>query len=295
VEEKFMSFVTAQSPALMAAATRLQGLGSSMAAQNAAAAAPTTSIAPAAADEVSALQAMQFSSYGTWYQQVSAQAAAIHQMLVNTLGSSASSYGETESANQAATGSTSLSGLLSALSGGSSAATGGAQTGGLSSNLGATIGTPFNWAQNFGAASSDMLDLAQGQFIPSSGGSSAAGAFDLNGLSGGLPAEGATPVAPVGATGLGAMPVSAGVGQASSIGRLSVPPTWAAGGDVGAVNPTPAPLPSAGWSSPAPQGATVTTLPAGMPSVASAGRGGFGIGAPRYGAKPTVMPQPTVV
>jgi len=288
-----MSFVTAQSPALMAAATRLQGLGSSMAAQNSAAAAPTTTIAPAAADEVSALQAMQFSAYGTWYQQVSAQATAIHQMLVNTLGSSAGSYGETESANQAATGSTSLSGLLSALSGGgSSAATGSAQTSGLSSNFGASIGTPFNWAQNFGAASSDMLDLAQGQFIPSSGSSSAAGAFGLTGDIGATPAA-ATP-APVATTGLGTMPVSAGLGQATSIGKLSVPPTWAPG-DVGGVSSTPAPLPSAGWTSPAPQGASVATLPAGMPSVASAGRGGYGIGAPRYGVKPTVMPKPTVV
>jgi hypothetical protein len=288
-----MSFVTAQAPALMAAATRLQGLGSSMAAQNAAAATPTTSVAPAAADEVSALQAMQFSAYGTWYQQVSAQAAAIHQMLVNTLGSSAGSYGETESANQAATGSTSLSGLLSALSGGgSSAATGPAQSSGLSSNFGASIGTPFNWAQNFGAASSDMLDLAQGQFIPSSGSSAAAGAFGLTGDIGTTPAAAAP--APVATTGLGAMPVSAGLGQATSIGKLSVPPTWAAG-DVGAVSSAPAPLPSAGWASPAPQGASVTTLPAGMPSVASAGRGGYGMGAPRYGLKPAVMPKPTVV
>jgi hypothetical protein len=282
-----MSFVTAQSPALMAAATRLQGLGSSMAAQNAAATAPTTSIAPAAADEVSALQAMQFSSYGTWYQQVSAQANAIHQMLVNTLGSSGGSYGETESANQAATGSTSLSGLLSALSGGGSST---AQSSGLSSNLGASIGTPFNWAQNFGAASSDMLDLAQGQFIPSS--SSAAPASAL-GLTGDIGAATAAP-APVATSGLGAMPVSAGLGQASSIGKLSVPPTWAAG-DVAPVSSSPAPLPSAGWTSPAPQGGSITTLPAGMPSVASAGRGGYGIGAPRYGAKPTVMPKPTVV
>jgi hypothetical protein len=292
MEEKFMSFVTAQSPALMAAATRLEGLGSSMAAQNAAAVAPTTTIAPAAADEVSALQAMQFSSYGTWYQQVSAQATAIHQMLVNTLGSSAGSYGETESANQAATGSTSLSGLLSALSGGGSSATGTAQTSGLSSNLGASIGTPFNWAQNFGAASSDMMDLAQGQFIPSSGSSSAAGAFGLTGDIGTTPAAAAP--APLATTGLGAMPVSAGLGQASSIGKLSVPPTWAAG-DVGAVSSAPAPLPSAGWTSPAPQGGSITTLPAGMPSVASAGRGGYGIGAPRYGVKPTVMPRPTGV
>jgi len=287
-----MSFVTAQSPALMAAATRLQQLGTSMAAQNAAAATPTTTVAPAAADEVSAMQAMQFSAYGTWYQQVSAQAAAVHQMLVNTLGSSAGSYGETESANQAATGSTSLSGLLNVLGGGgSSAATGPAQTSGLSSNFGASIGTPFNWAQNFGAASSDMLDLAQGQFIPSSGSSSTA-ALGLTGVIGTPPAAAAP--APVAATGLSETPLSVGLGQASSIGKLSVPPSWAAG-DVGAVSSTPAPLPSAGWTSPAPQGASVTTLPAGMPSVASSGRSGFGIGAPRYGAKPTVMPKPTVV
>lgn len=284
-----MSFVTAQSPALMAAATRLQQLGTSMAAQNAAAATPTTAVAPAAADEVSAMQAMQFSAYGTWYQQVSAQATAIHQMLVNTLGSSAGSYGETESANQAATGSTSLSGLLNALSGGgASAATGDS---GLSSNLGASIGTPFNWAQNFGAASSDMLDLAQGQFIPSSGSSSTAAL----GLTGDLsaPPPAAAP-APVAAAGVSAMPVSAGLGQAASIGRLSVPPSWAVG-DVGAVTSTPATVPAAGWTSAAPHGAPVTTLPAGMPSVASAGRGGYGIGAPRYGLKPTVMPKPTVV
>jgi hypothetical protein len=287
-----VSYVTAQSPALMAAASRLQALGSSMTAQNEAAAAPTTGVAPAAADEVSAMQAMQFSTYGAWYQQVSAKAAAIHQMLVNTLGSSGGSYGETESANQAATGSTSLSGLLNALSGGSSAANGPAQTGGLSSNLGATIGTPFNWAQNFGAASSDMLDLCQGQFIPSSG-SSTAGALGLTGTTAGLPAA-APPAALVGTGGLGAVPVSTGVGQASSIGKLTVPPTWAAA-DVGAVSSTQAPLPSSGWITAGPHGATVTTLPAGVPSVASTGRGGYGIGAPRYGAKPTVMPKPTAV
>jgi hypothetical protein len=36
-------------------------------------------------------------------------------------------------------------------------------------------------------------------------------------------------------------------------------------------------------------------MPAGVPSVASTGRGGLGLGTPRYGAKPTVMPKPTVV
>src|ERR1700743_575193 len=134
-----MSFVTAQSPALMAAASRLQVLGSSMAAQNAAAATPTSDVAPAAADAVSAMQAMQFSAYGTWYQQVSRQAEAIHQMLVNTLGANAGSDGATESTTQAGTASTSLTALLNSLTGGvSSAATGDS---GPSSNAGAAIGT----------------------------------------------------------------------------------------------------------------------------------------------------------
>jgi hypothetical protein len=284
-----MSYVTAQSPALIAAASGLQHLGSAMAAQNAAAASPTTAVAPAAADEISTLQAMQFSAYGTWYQQVSAQAATIHQMVVNMLGSSAGSYGETESANQAATGSTSLSGLLNALSGGTSASTGPAQTGGLSSNFGASIGTPFNWAQNFSAASSDMLDLAQGQFLPQSSSSAPADVAPT-----GLPAAAATSIAPVGTAGLGAMPVTTGAGGASTIGKLSVPPAWAAA-NAGAVSAVPSSLPAAGWTSAAPHGAPVTTLPAGMPSVASSGRGGLGLGAPRYGAKLTVMPKPSVV
>ena len=85
--------------------------------------------------------------------------------------------------------------------------------------------------------------------------------------------------------------------QASSLGRLSVPPSWAAAG-VPAANAAPATLAGAGWTGPAPHTPPVTTMPAGVPSVASAGRSGSGFsgfGAPRYGVKPTVMPKPTVV
>src|SRR5277367_5855454 len=164
-----MSFVTTQPEALTAAATTLQTLGTSMAAQNTAAAAPTTGIAPAAADPVSALQAAQFSAYGTWYQQVSAQATAIHQMLVNTMGTSAGSYGDTEAANQTATGSTSLSGLLGGLTGSgtsSSALSAATAVPAQSSSTGATIAIPFTWFQNVGAAASDFIALGQGQFLP---------------------------------------------------------------------------------------------------------------------------------
>jgi len=76
--------------------------GAAMAAGNAAAAAPTTGVIPAAADEVSALTAAQFAAHAELYQAVSAQAAAIHEMFVNTLGLSAGSYATTEAANAAA-------------------------------------------------------------------------------------------------------------------------------------------------------------------------------------------------
>ena len=97
-----MSFVTTQPEALTAAAGILRGLGSGIAAGNMAAAAPTTGVVPAAADEVSALTAAQFAAHAQMYQAVSAQAAAIHEMFVNTLGISAGSYAATEAANAAA-------------------------------------------------------------------------------------------------------------------------------------------------------------------------------------------------
>lgn len=99
-----MSFVTAQPEALATAASNLSALGSVVSAQNAAAAAPTTGVIPAAADEVSLLVAAQFAAHATMYQQVSAQAAAIHEMFVATLNGSAGSYAATEAANAAAAG-----------------------------------------------------------------------------------------------------------------------------------------------------------------------------------------------
>jgi hypothetical protein len=294
-----MSFVITHPAALTAAASTLQTLGHSMAAQNAAAAAPVTGVVPAAADHVSALQATQFAAYGAWYQQVSAHATAMHEMLVNTLGTSASSYGETEADNQAVASTASLSGVLGGLSASDPSSTGldgvlnsasqvPADPPGLPSGAGASIGTPLLWAHNIGSAASAFTALGQGQFVPSaSGPSTALGLTDA--FSAGPP-SGA--VGPAGSAGFGGAPVLASVGQASSIGGLSVPPSWAGSG-VPAVSTTPAALGSAGWTSGAPQTAPVTTVPAGMPSVASAGRAGVGFGAPRYGVKPIVMPKPT--
>ncbi|MDP7705786.1 MULTISPECIES: PE family protein [unclassified Mycobacterium] len=97
-----MSFVTTQPEALAASASTLQGVGSAVGTASTAAAVPTTAIVPAAADEVSALTAVQFAAHGQLYQAVSAQAAAIHEMFVEALSTSSSSYAATEAANAAA-------------------------------------------------------------------------------------------------------------------------------------------------------------------------------------------------
>lgn len=289
-----MSFVTTQPEELTAAAGKLQGIGSTMAAENAAAATATTDVVPAAADEVSALQATQFAAYGSWYQQVSAQAQAIHEAFVNTLVNSAGSYGATEAANASTAGSpaSGISGLLGALTGSSSSSpslsdilgdTGPLGLSGSMANIG-NIGFG-NWA----AGSSDLLGLAGGALYDPPV-EAAAEAGGLAGLDGAVLAGAVGPAA--GSAGFGGAPVLAGMSQASSIGGLSVPPTWAA---EAAPAVSPGTATTAGWTTAAPHTTPVTTVPAGMPAMASAGRGGVGFGVPRYGVKPTVMPKPAVV
>jgi len=99
-----MSFVSTQPESLAAAASNLAGIGSAMTAGTTAAAGPTTGVLPAAADEVSALTAAQFAAHAQMYQAVAAQAAAIHEQFVSTLGVSSASYATTEAANAAAAG-----------------------------------------------------------------------------------------------------------------------------------------------------------------------------------------------
>lgn len=83
--------------------------------------------------------------------------------------------------------------------------------------------------------------------------------------------------------------VTGGVGQASLVGSLSVPPSWAAttpaSAAAGALQP-------AGWAA-APESSTMAAVPGGVPPGAMGNRG-FGMGAPRYGFKPTVMGRPVV-
>ena len=94
-----MSFVITHPEALATATSHLNAIGSVLAAQNVAAATATTELPPAAADEVSALTATQFSAHAAIYQAVSAEAMAVHEMFTAILGASAGSYAATEAAN----------------------------------------------------------------------------------------------------------------------------------------------------------------------------------------------------
>lgn len=94
-----MSFVIASPGALLAAATDLAAIRSTIRAANAAAAVPTTGALAPAADEVSAGIAALFGAQAQSYQAVSAQAAAFHDRFVQLLNAGGGSYASAEIAN----------------------------------------------------------------------------------------------------------------------------------------------------------------------------------------------------
>jgi PE family/PPE-SVP subfamily C-terminal region len=308
-----MSFVTTAPAAIAAAATSLEGVGTSFATESSAAAGSTTAISPAAADEVSVLQSGVFSSYGQLYQTVSAQAQAIHQQFVNALQQSSGSYQDTESANQAATAAQAASSGTSAaakpaavgpITSFISSITGFLTTGPLSSvvnNNAFSVG--FDEVGNFTSGYSDLIGMGGGGLLTALAGPSTASA-DLGGLGSSLVGD-VGPAAAVGGVGgvggasaMGAAPVLASAGAGSSIGPMSVPPSWAGGAGAGLpATSAPVTLASQSWTTPAPTTGGMGPGIAGMPAVANGGRGGSSFGAPRYGVKPKVMPpipKPTI-
>ena len=96
-----MSIVIAAPELINTAATDLANIGSNLSAAHAAAAAPTTGVIPAAADEVSAGIAHLFSQYAGGYQTLAGQAAAFQEQFVQQLTASARSYAASEAANAA--------------------------------------------------------------------------------------------------------------------------------------------------------------------------------------------------
>jgi hypothetical protein len=307
-----MAYVNTTPAAIAAAATQLEGIGNSFSAESAAAAAPTTALAPAGSDAVSALKAGVFSTYGQLYQTVSAQAQAIHQQFVNLLQRSSGSYSDTEAANQAGAAASSLSNASGAASsaapttitGAISSLTALLTTGenglGPSSNMASVV---IGEMGNFASSESMLIGMGGGGLMtalpgPSGamGGMGGMGGMsmsaDIGGLGSALASDPGPAAAVSGAGGVGAAPVLAAAGGGSSIGPLSVPPSWAGGPGIPAAS-APVTLASQSWAAGAPTGGMSTGTPgtmAGMPAVANGGRGGSSFGAPRYGVKPKVMP-----
>jgi hypothetical protein len=298
-----MSYVTTAPAAISAAATQLEGVGTSFATESAGASSSTTAIAPAAADEVSIVQSGAFSTYGQLYQTVSAKAQAVHQQFVSTLQQSASSYQETEGANQAGAAANSLGNTASSAASSAqdqpitdlinnltSFLTTGPVFGLLNNNM---TGVGYDEIGNFASGYSDLIGMGGGGLLAALAGPSTASA-DIGGLGAGLVGD-VGPAGAVGAVGgasaMGAAPVLAGVGHAAAIGPMSVPPSWAGGAGLPAAS-TPVTLASQSWTTAAPTTTGGMGPIAGMPAVANGGRGGVGgFGAPRYGVKPKVMPS----
>ena len=287
-----MSLLKAIPEELIAAATQLEGIGTSLEAQTAAAAAPTTSIASAASDTVSAIQAAVFAGYGTLYQQVAAEAHAIQAEFTSVLGLSSGTYSSTEAANAVQT--TAQSGFenflanINTLFGGS---------GNLSTpNPFSLSGNGANFVSfesgNWASAMSDCLGMAGGGLIPADDLANLAGtAGDSAAVAGAADVGQITPVGGMGmGIGMGGMGAGmpAGLGQATMVSSMSTAPSWA--GNITTVGATSAATPiTTGWTGAAPQaGAPIAAMP-GMPGAGAAR--GSALGAPRYGVKPIVMPK----
>ena len=94
-----MSYVSAISELVTAAAADLAGIGSAIEGANVAAAGPTTNLLAAAQDEVSTAIAALFGTHAREFQALSAQAAAFHNQFTQALSKSAGSYSLAEAAN----------------------------------------------------------------------------------------------------------------------------------------------------------------------------------------------------
>lgn len=96
-----MSYLTTQPQLLSSAAENLAGIRTALTEASAAAAGPTTGLAAAAANEISAAAAQLFGTFGQEYQQVIGQAALFHEEFNRALAAASLTYAEAEIANAA--------------------------------------------------------------------------------------------------------------------------------------------------------------------------------------------------
>ena len=97
-----MSYVIIDPDLMGVAADELQGIGSTLAASNTAAAAPTTGVLAPATDTVSVRAAALLDAHAQQYQALSAQAEAFHDKFVQTLLAAKNAYADIEAENATA-------------------------------------------------------------------------------------------------------------------------------------------------------------------------------------------------
>jgi PPE-repeat protein len=153
----------------------------------------------------------------------------------------------------------------------------------VANTINGTVNTAAWFVMN-GIASAILLGHAM-YSVPAA----AAAATSAQSVAGGLGVTGlAGAVGPAGATGFGGAPALAGLGQASTVGGLSVPASWSAA--TPAASSGASVLAGSGWAVAPEEAGPVAAVPAGMPAMAMAGKP-IGFGGPRYGFRPTVMPR----
>lgn len=94
-----MSYVNVVPEFLASAATDLAGIGSTIGAAGSSAAAATTAVLPAGADEISAAISALFGAHGQAFQALNAQAAQFHEQFVQIMRSTAAAFAGAEAAN----------------------------------------------------------------------------------------------------------------------------------------------------------------------------------------------------
>lgn len=92
-------FVEAITGGIDEAASGLAGLGATVAAGNAAGAAPTLGVVPPAGEPASVLLAAAFGTHAGVYQVTQAIGSVVHSMFVSTMGISSADYAATEALN----------------------------------------------------------------------------------------------------------------------------------------------------------------------------------------------------
>jgi hypothetical protein len=134
-----MSFVTAVPDTMTAAAGDLADIGSTLGQATATAAASTTSLVAAAADDVSIEIAKLFGTYSNEFHALSAEAAAFHDELVSLMNGGAAAYLDTEVANARQT-----SAAINPILGGLGSLPGGGNLGPILSGVGQEIGAALS-------------------------------------------------------------------------------------------------------------------------------------------------------